>query len=108
MIASICSPERAICAAHSRCSTVRFMSSSSSVIPITPFIGVRISWLMFARNADFIAEASTAWSRAAASSAAARLRSPTSWQRHTRQRRPEITTSSLVTSTSRIDPSLQR
>ncbi len=33
-------------------------------MPITPFIGVRISWLMFARNADFIAEASTASSRA--------------------------------------------
>ena len=26
------------------------MSSSSVVMPITPFIGVRISWLMLARN----------------------------------------------------------
>ena len=26
---------------------------SSSIMPITPFIGVRISWLMVARNADF-------------------------------------------------------
>ena len=29
---------------------VRFVSSASSVIPRMPFIGVRISWLMFARN----------------------------------------------------------
>ena len=35
-------------------------------MPMTPFIGVRISWLMFARNADFIADASTASSRASA------------------------------------------
>ena len=33
-------------------------------MPITPFIGVRISWLMFARNADFMFDASTASSRA--------------------------------------------
>ena len=29
-------------------------------MPITPFIGVRISWLMLARNSDFAREASTA------------------------------------------------
>ena len=29
------------------------VSSSSSVMPITPFIGVRISWLMLARNSLF-------------------------------------------------------
>jgi len=44
----------------SRSSAVSSMSSSSSVIPITPFIGVRISWLMFARNADFRFDASSA------------------------------------------------
>ena len=37
-------------------------------MPITPFIGVRISWLMLARNSDFEREASTA-------SASARRRS---------------------------------
>ena len=47
------------------------VSSSSSVMPMTPFIGVRISWLMLARNSDFEREASTA-------SASARLRSLTS------------------------------
>ena len=38
--------------------------SSSSVMPITPFIGVRISWLMLARNSLFRREASSAPSRA--------------------------------------------
>ena len=33
-------------------------------MPMTPFIGVRISWLMFARNADFSRDASSASSRA--------------------------------------------
>ena len=48
---------------------------------MTPFIGVRISWLIVARNSDFSREASMAWSRASASSAAARSRSATrpSW-----------------------------
>ena len=34
----------------SRCSAVSAVSSSSSVMPSTPFIGVRISWLMLAGN----------------------------------------------------------
>jgi len=38
-------------------------NSSSPVIPITPFIGVRISWLIIARNSDF------AWADASASRA---------------------------------------
>jgi len=35
---------------YSRCSSVSAVSSASSVMPMTPFMGVRISWLMFARN----------------------------------------------------------
>jgi hypothetical protein len=35
---------------YSRCSSVSCVSSTSSVIPMIAFIGVRISWLMFARN----------------------------------------------------------
>ena len=35
---------------YSRCSDVSSVSSTRSVMPMTPFIGVRISWLMFARN----------------------------------------------------------
>ena len=36
--------------ANSRCCGSSSVSSSSSVMPMTPFIGVRISWLMLARN----------------------------------------------------------
>jgi len=39
-------------------------------MPMMPFIGVRISWLMFARNSDFARAESSAWSRASASSTA--------------------------------------
>ena len=40
------------------------VSSSRSVMPMTPFIGVRISWLMLARNSDFSRADSSAASRA--------------------------------------------
>ena len=42
---------------------------------MTPFIGVRISWLIIARNSDFIRPASSASSRARARSSSKRLRS---------------------------------
>ena len=45
---------------NSRCSVLSGVSSRSEVIPITPFIGVRISWLMVARNWLFARLASTA------------------------------------------------
>ena len=48
----------------SRCAGSSSVSASRSDRPITPFIGVRISWLIVARNCDFMREASTAWSRA--------------------------------------------
>ena len=35
------------------CSRVQGVLDSSSPIPIIPFIGVRISWLMFAKNRPF-------------------------------------------------------
>ena len=44
------------------------MSSNSPLIPITAFIGVRISWLMLARKIDFACVAASAASRAACSS----------------------------------------
>ena len=40
-------------------------------MPMTPFIGVRISWLMLARKSDLSREASVAWSRASAMAASA-------------------------------------
>ena len=39
--------------AKSRCSLVRSVSSRKLTMPMTPFMGVRISWLMFARNSLF-------------------------------------------------------
>ena len=36
---------------QSRCSASSVVSSVSATMPRMPFIGVRISWLMFARNA---------------------------------------------------------
>ena len=45
-------------------------------MPITPFMGVRISWLMFARNSLLARLASSALSRAIRISSTARRRSP--------------------------------
>ena len=56
-----CAPSRRTRAARGSAS----VSSSSPVMPITPFIGVRISWLMVARNSLL--------ARLAASAASARL-----------------------------------
>ncbi len=64
--------------AYSRCSPSRPVSRSRPVRPITAFIGVRISWLIEARNSDFMRDASIAASRASASSPAVRSRSVTS------------------------------
>ncbi len=46
--------------AYSRCSGERSVSSSRPVMPITPFMGVRISWLMLARNSLLAALAASA------------------------------------------------
>ncbi len=35
---------------YSRCLALRSVSRASAVMPITPFMGVRISWLITARN----------------------------------------------------------
>ena len=64
MITRSASPERWTVSASCRCWPVRRVASRSSDIPITPFIGVRISWLMFARNCDFDRFASSAASLA--------------------------------------------
>ena len=50
MIESKLSPESWIVEAYSLCSSSSGVSSRSPVMPITPFMGVRISWLMFAKN----------------------------------------------------------
>ncbi len=59
---------------HSRWSCVNLVSSSKSVMPRMPFIGVRISWLMLARNSLFarLAASAVAVARRRASSLALR------------------------------------
>jgi hypothetical protein len=37
-----------------------WLAIKTSIMPTTPFIGVRISWLIFAKKVDFAAFASTA------------------------------------------------
>ena len=62
----------------SRCwSVVSSLRSSRSLSPITPLSGVRISWLIVARNSDFCRDASIAASRASARARSARSRSAT-------------------------------
>ena len=58
-----------------RCSALSVVSSSRLVMPITPFIGVRISWLTLARNSDLCRFASSASRRASSAAACAALRS---------------------------------
>ncbi len=61
----------------------RSVSKRSSAIPITPFMGVRISWLIWARNSDLAALARSASSLASLIRTSASLRSvissPTPW-----------------------------
>ena len=59
--------ERWMVSAYWRCFSCKGVLSSSSVIPNTPFIGVRISWLMVARNSLFALLAASACSLASRS-----------------------------------------
>ena len=53
---------------YSRCRGVSSVSRASSVMPMMPFIGVRISWLMLARNSLLARLAASAASLAICSS----------------------------------------
>ena len=55
------SPEVRTDSAYSRWTGSSSVSSSTRVSPMTPFIGVRISWLMLARKSDLSCDASRAW-----------------------------------------------
>ena len=61
----------AICT-YSLCSLLRSVVSSSCSMPSTPFMGVRSSWLIMARNSDLARFADSASSRALISSCMAR------------------------------------
>ena len=72
---SSASPAAWMPSAYRRCWSSRAVSSSRPVSPMTPLIGVRISWLIVATNSDFSRDASSASSRAAASAASVSRRS---------------------------------
>ena len=72
MIFSRPSPEVLMVCTYSRCSVSRRVPTSRLVMPSTPFIGVRISWLMLARNSLFARAAASAASLARRSSSCAR------------------------------------
>ena len=105
MIVSSASPEAEIASAYSRCASSSSVSSRSSLIPITPFIGVRISWLTLATNIDFIREASSASSRASASSCSAALRSVMSRRNALKAKPCSISIGEMVSSTGNSWPS---
>ncbi len=75
MIVSSASPLLRIVSAKSRCSALSGVSSSSPLMPIMAFIGVRISWLIIARKEDLACVADSAASLAFCSSCSASLRS---------------------------------
>jgi len=64
MIVSSASPLSRMVLAKSRWSSVSAVSSSRPLMPITAFIGVRVSWLMVARNALLASLAVSAAARA--------------------------------------------
>ena len=68
--------------AYCCCSGVSSVSRSKPAIPITPFIGVRISWLILAKNWLF------AWLAASAASLAFRISSSACLRSVMSERRP--------------------
>ena len=68
MMVSSASPLWRTISAYSRCSSVSAVSSRSPLIPMTAFIGVRISWLIVARKALLASLAASASRRARRSS----------------------------------------
>ena len=63
------SAETLTASAYLRCSVVSAVRSSRAFMPMTPFIGVRISWLILARNSLLASFAASALSRALAMAA---------------------------------------
>ncbi len=69
MISSSDLPEISIVCAKRRCESSSLLASNSSVMPSTPFIGVRISWLIVARKRVLASDAASARSFSMRSSA---------------------------------------
>ena len=85
------------------------VSRASSVMPRMPFMGVRISWLMLARNSLLARLAASAASLARCSSASACFRAVTSSQTPRTQRpRPSTWIGTLVVCSHRVRPLVVR
>ena len=68
MILSSASPQSRMVSTYSVCSKLKPLARNRAAMPSTPLRGVRISWLMVARNADFARAPASAASLAATSS----------------------------------------
>ncbi len=94
-------PEFCTASAKWRCSALSEVSSSNSVMPSTPFIGVRISWLMVARKSLLAWLAASAASFARSSSRVRTATSSSNWSRCA-ARRPSR---SAICASMRLKPS---
>ena len=88
-----------------RSAVVSDSSSTRSSMPMIPFMGVRISWLMLARNSDFRRDACSACSREATSACSATCRSLTSRRMPVKKRWMPANPSPQDTSSARVSPS---
>ena len=101
MIVSSASPEVRTITTYSRCSRLSSVSRVSSVSPMMAFIGVRISWLTFARNSLFARLVASAASLARSRCAATSRRSVTSCSVPTmRSARPDASRAKTLPRTS--------
>ena len=88
-----------------RCGCVSDSSRTRSSMPMIPFMGVRISWLMLARNSDFRREACSACSRALTIACSACCRSLTSRRMPMKKRWMPANPSPHETSSAKVWPS---
>ena len=100
-------PDRDTFSTRRRCRTFSEVEASRLAMPSTPFIGVRISWLMVARNCDFARLAASACSRARTSSDSARFRSVMSRRMLVKKTSSPLRTSLTAISMANSVPSLR-
>ncbi len=93
MMVSSAFPDLTMMSVKARCLGSSSDLASSSAMPSTPFIGVRISWLILARNSDLARSASSARCCASLSSCSRALSSVMSVLEPNRCTEPSIATS---------------
>ncbi len=82
---------------YSRCSGVKRVPSVNSVMPMITFMGVRISWLTFARNSPLARLAASAASLACSKACCSSRRRVTSWAMPTQCVMPPSSSNTGVT-----------